>query len=190
MAFDSLAAVSLLQRKHSISSENAEEMKRRAFRHVYLREHHTYATEELLRLMAVFDKLLFSIVFERKSPTAELLNRRVREKCGISKPTARVWIQTAVSRLEMMTETPDGTYQIYTFNRAQEGNARAYQKYVAEIIPDIVRLQLDNPDDANAGRHLLEETAQAIYFNVVAEFDADQQRANSKRQIIAHSPNH
>ena len=99
-------------------------------------------------------------------PGAEKLNELVRDANDCSKPVARNAIKRAVSPFGLISEEKDGVNTIYFATPEQSAKVERLMK-ILDAIPEVVKAQLKNPHDLQAGSTLVPAE---VYYNVVAEW--------------------
>jgi hypothetical protein len=110
----------------------------------------------------------------QRHPGAEKLNELVREAIARTKPVARNAIKRAVS-LGLISEEKDGVNTFYFATPDQAAKAERLME-ILDSIPDVVKAQLKNPLDLQAGNTLVPAE---VYFNVLAEWTKKKDGSNA-----------
>lgn len=146
------------QPKHSIILNNMLAMREFAFNFAYGRK-----IPE--RVIAVMDMLVHCENLFGRDPCAMELIERVAETIEKTIPPTRQAITDAVNMDMLSSEWRDGKKYFFV-TPEQDRKLSVAMNYLA-IIPAVVKLQIENPDDPSAGSDLLPPE---VYYNVTCRY--------------------
>lgn len=147
------------QPKHSIILNNMLAMREFAFNFAYGRK-----IPE--RVIAVMDMLVHCENLFGRDPCAMELIERVAETIERTTPPTRQAIADAVDMDMLSSEWRDGKKYFFV-TPEQDRKLTEAMKYLA-IIPAVVKLQIENPDNSRAGSDLLPPE---VYYNVTCRYE-------------------